>query len=276
MPKYLTSEQVTRFDDDGVIFPIEVMSPAEAEALRRRLEAAEAAHPEALGPFNRNNAHLTFTVLDEIAHHPRICDAVEDLIGENFLAWGTVLFIKEPHDPGFVSWHQDATYMGLEPHIGVSAWLALSPSTVESGCMRMIPGTHKGGIRPHSDTFEEENILTRGQTIRDLEEDRAVDLVLRPGEMSLHHPRVIHSSQPNRSAARRIGVVTQAYFPPQVRQTLGPGYAQLVRGSDPFGHMVHLPRPSADMAPEDVSRRERVNLAWSDYLYRGAEKKRAY
>ena len=252
------------------------MRESEAEDLRRRLEAAERRHPEALHAHNRNNAHLTFTCLDEIVHHPVICDGVEDLIGPDFLAWGSVLFIKEPGDGGYVSWHQDATYMGLEPHVGVTVWLALTPSTREAGCMRMIPGSHLGGIRQHADTFGEENILTRGQTIEGLDEDAAVDLVLRPGEVSFHDPRVIHASAPNRARHRRIGVVTQLYFPPEVRQTLGQGHAQLVRGRDPCRHMHHLPRPTSDMAAADVAKRNEVNALWQDWLYQGAERKRAY
>ena len=178
-----------------------------------------------LNPTNRNNAHIAFTFLDEIIHHPAVLDAVEDIIGPDILCWGTVLFIKEPESEAYVSWHQDLTYTPIKPHDGVSIWLALSPSNRETGCMRMLPGTHRDGIRTHQDTFGEHNVLTRGQNIDAIDPDNAVDLVLEPGQMSLHHGRTIHGSAPNLGNERRIGVVVQQFIPPHVRETHGEGYA---------------------------------------------------
>ena len=276
MPKRLTPAQVDRYHEEGFCFPVDVMTPAEAEGFRVRLEEAEATYPDALGPTERNNAHLAFTFMDEIVHHPAILDAVEDLIGPDILCWGSVLFIKEPESSGFVSWHQDLNYTPLEPHDGVSTWLALSPSNRESGCMQMLPGTHREGVREQSDTFHEHNILTRGQTIENLDTSRAVDLLLEPGQISLHHGRTIHSSQPNRSRDRRIGVVVQQYIPPRMRERDGRGYAVLVRGTDPCQHFESCPRPRRDMAPEDAARRDAINAHWADFLYRGASRRRAY
>ena len=276
MPKRLTREQVERYHADGFCFPVDVMTRAEAQRYRGRLEEAEAGYPEALGATSRNNAHIAFTFMDEIIHHPALLDAVEDLIGPDILCWGSVLFIKEPDTPGYVSWHQDLNYTPIEPHDGVTAWLALSPSNRESGCMRMLPGTHREGVREQTDTFHADNILTRGQTIQGLDPSRAVDLLLEPGQISLHHGRTIHSSQPNRSHDRRIGVVIQQFVPPHVRERDGRGYAVLVRGRDPYRHFESLPRPRRDMAPEDAARRDAVNAHWADFLYRGARERRAY
>ena len=276
MPKRLTPAQVERYHEDGFCFPVDVMSRAEAERFRGRLEEAEARFPEALGATARNNAHLAFTFVDEIVHHPAILDAVEDLIGPDILCWGTVLFIKDPESPAYVSWHQDLNYTPIEPHDGGTAGLALSPSNRESGCMRMLPGTHREGVREQSDTFHEHNILTRGQAIEDLDTSGAVDLLLEPGQISLHHGRTIHSSQPNRSRERRIGVVVQQYVPPHVRERDGRGYARLVRGVDRYRHFESWPRPRRDMAPEDAARRDAVNAHWADFLYRGASWRRAY
>ena len=276
MPKELTSEQIAQYERDGFLSPVTIMSPDEAGAFRKALEAAEAKWPDALQGADRNNAHLNLTVLDELVHHSRLLDAVEDLIGPDLLVYGTVLFIKEPRDPGFVSWHQDATYMGLEPHDGVTAWLALSPSNRESGCMRMVPGSHKDDIRAHDDTFGETNILTRGQTIGDVDETEVVDLVLEPGQLSFHHMRVIHSSQPNLSDDRRIGFVIQCYMPPHMRQTLGKTFVQVARGTDGEGNFPYVQRPSADMQDADVAMRDQVNALWSDILYNGADRRRDY
>ncbi len=158
----------------------------------------------------------------------------------------------------------------------VASWLALSPSNRESGCMSMIPGSHLQEVKPHEDTFAEDNILTRGQRVADVDESKAVDLVLRPGQMSLHHARVIHGSQPNRSARRRIGVALQAYMPSGARQVLGENLWLPVRGDASHPDMVRVRRPRADMDADAVEQRRRVNQNWADILYQGASRKRAY
>ncbi len=275
MPKLLTDAQIASYHEDGFLSPITLFSAEEAGALRGELEAAEARWPEAFEGSGRNNAHLNLMVLDRMVHHPRLLDAVEDLIGPDILAYGSVLFIKEPENDGFVSWHQDCRYMGLEPHdVAVSAWIALTPSTVENGCMTMIPGTHKGGVAEHKDMFGEDNILTRGQTIVDVDEDKAVDLVLEPGQCSFHHMRTIHGSKPNRSKDRRIGFTIQPYMKPDMHQVISPTMAQLARGEDRFGHFDLAPRPSASMAPDAIAWRDRNNAQWAEILYAGAETRR--
>lgn len=275
MGNRLTDAQIAGFHRDGFLSPLDVFSEAEALRLRTELEDAERRWPEAFQGAARNNAHLNLMCLDEIVHNSALVDIIEDLIGPNILNYGTVLFIKEANDPGFVSWHQDATYMGLEPHAGITAWVALSNADEEAGCMRMIPGSH-GTIRHHDDTYGEENILTRGQEVADVDETLAVSTPLRPGQMSLHNATVIHSSQPNRSNDRRIGFVIQSYIPPEVRQTVMATGAQLVRGADTKGNFEMLARPKRDMDPMDVAKRDWVNQTWSDILYRGAEKRRDY
>lgn len=275
MSKLLNDAQIAAYHEDGFLAPITLFSPEEAGDLRRELEAAEARWPEAFDGAGRNNAHLNFTFLDHMVHHPRLLDAVEDLIGSDILAYGSVLFIKEPEDDGFVSWHQDCRYMGLEPHdAAVSAWIALTPSTVENGCMTMIPGTHKGEVVEHKDMFGEDNILTRGQTILDVEEDKAVDLILEPGQCSFHHMRTIHGSKPNRSKDRRIGFTIQPYMTPEMHQVISPTMAQLVRGEDRSGHFELAPRPSQSMAADGIAQRDRNNAQWSEILYAGAETRR--
>ncbi|WP_120500582.1 phytanoyl-CoA dioxygenase family protein [Roseovarius sp. EL26] len=275
MGKKLTSEQIEAFHRDGFVAPIDVFSEEDALRLRKELEAAEEKWPEAFEGAARNNAHLNLTCLDEIVHNETLVDAIEDLIGPDILNYGTVLFIKEPKDPGFVSWHQDARYMGLEPHVGVTAWVALSHSNDESGCMQMIPGT-QGEIKDHNDTFGETNILTRGQEVQDVDESKAVSLTLRPGQMSIHSARVIHASQPNKSNDRRIGFVIQPYMPPHVVQTITRTGAQLIRGTDPHGNFDRLERPQRDMDPKDVEMRDHINQTWADILYDGAKKRRDY
>jgi non-heme Fe2+,alpha-ketoglutarate-dependent halogenase len=276
MGKHLTALQIKNYHENGFVTPVDLMSEAEAAEIVDQLESAETQYPDALNPENRNNAHLSFTFFDKLAHNTTLLNAIEDLIGCDFSIWGTVLFIKEPSSPHFVSYHQDSTYMGLEPHNFVSAWIALTPSTRETGCMTMVSGTHQDGIHKHEDTFHENNILTRGQQICDIDESKKVDLILKPGQMSLHHARTIHGSQPNLSQHRRIGFTIQGYMRSGTEQVLGENYWQPARGNPQHPGMITLKRPAHEMSTSGVSERSKANQNWADILYSGSDKKRAY
>jgi len=276
MPKVLTQQQIDQYHDVGYVSPIDVMSEDEAAAYLQKLESAEREYPDEINAQNRNNGHLSFSFLDELVHHPVIVSAVEDLIGVNISLWGSVLFIKDPQTKGFVSWHQDATYMGLKPHDFVTPWLALTDSNRENGCMSMIPGSHKNHIRTHEDTFDEDNILTRGQQVENVDESTAVDLVLRAGQMSLHHAEIIHGSQPNHSNRRRVGYAMQGFMPPHVRQEIGKNYWLDIQGDNSRNDSISLSRPSVDLDSTGVENRRLVNENWADILYHGASQKRKY
>ena len=276
MPKVLTRQQVNQYHDVGYLSPIDVMSEDEAASYLRKLESAECEHPDEINAQNRNNGHLSFSFLDELVHHPVIVSAVEDLIGVNISLWGSVLFIKDPQTKGFVSWHQDATYMGLKPHDFVTPWLALTDSNRENGCMSMIPGSHKNHIRSHQDTFDEDNILTRGQQVENVDDSTAVDLELRAGQMSLHHAEIIHGSQPNHSNRRRVGYAMQGFMPPHVRQEIGKNYWLDIQGDNSRNDSISLSRPSVDLDSAGVENRRLVNENWADILYHGASQKRKY
>ena len=142
--------------------------------------------------------------------------------------------------------------------------------------MRMLPGSHKGPVLPHRDMVGEDNLLTRGQTIENVDETAAVDVVLRPGQMSIHHLNVVHGSGPNRSSERRMGFAIQHYMPAHIRQTLGEDYALLVRGTDRYGHFKPGRRPAADVEPEAVAFREHNNESLKDIVYHGATERRLY
>jgi len=274
MGKKLTDAQVTDYHRQGFLSPVTIFSEDEAAELRAQFEEAEHRWPEAFEGAARSNAHYNFTFLDDIVHDTRLVDAVEDLIGPNILNYGTVFFIKEANDPGFVSWHQDSKYLGMTPNnAGVTAWLALSPANEQSGCMRMIPGSHEQGLLDHADTFGETNILTRGQDIEGIDETIAVETPLRPGQVSFHSMTVVHGSQPNRSNDRRIGFAIQAYLPPHVVAETRTS-AQLVRGEDTHGNFDIVPRPTRDMDPDDIAQRNHTNQIWSEILYKGADRRR--
>ena len=277
MGKFLTEKQIKQYNDEGFIAPIRVMSEDEAIKVKDRVEEAEKAFPKEFNPKNRNNLHLTFMVLDELAHNQIILDVVEDLIGSEFSLWSSVMFIKNPSTKHFVSWHQDATYMGMTSNNFITPWIALTPSTKEMGCMAMIPGSHKQDILAHQDTFAENNILTRGQFVKNVDEKKAENLILKPGEMSIHHGSVIHGSKPNKSKQRRIGFALQSYCSHSINQIIGKNIWLHIRGrkrDDLDG--LQLERPQYDMSPKAVNLRNIANENYSNILYHDAKITRNY
>ncbi|MEE8361691.1 MAG: phytanoyl-CoA dioxygenase family protein [Gemmatimonadales bacterium] len=246
MPKLLSPEAEAQYERDGYYFPVRVLSAEEALSYRRGLEAYEAATGGPIQSNWRHKVHLLFTWANELVRHPKILDAVEDLIGPNIICWTTNFFIKEADNPGFVSWHQDSTYWGLEPPDVITAWLAVSDAPLESGAMKFLPGSHKWEQIEHVDTYDENNLLTRGQEIAvEVDESQAVDVPLMAGEISLHHVRLVHGSHPNTTNDRRIGLSIR-YIPTYVRQVKVKDSAMLVRGVDEHGNFDWEPEPQAD------------------------------
>ena len=218
MPKVLSDTALQNFQRDGYYFPVPVLSADEVAYFRGCLEKHEAKTGEPLQGNLRHKSHLLFTWVNELVHHPKIVDAVEDIFGPDLLCWTTNFFIKEAKSPGFVSWHQDAFYWGLDRDDVVTAWVALSPANLESGCMKFLPGSQTQDHLQHTDTFHKDNLLSRGQEIAvEVDAAKAVDCILKPGEMSLHHVKLVHGSEPNRSNDRRIGLAIR-YIPTYVRQ----------------------------------------------------------
>lgn len=271
MPKRLSKTAVTQFKDEGYHFPVPVLSAVEVAELRRRLEDREADQGGALYPAQRNKSHLLFKWVDDLIRDPRILDFIEDLIGPDILCWNTLFWIKNQGSPSFVSWHQDLRYWGLDGGDVITAWLALSPASEESGCMRVLPGSHVGEILPHEDRYDEANMLTRGQEIiSGIDEERAVHMPLQPGEMSLHNARLAHASGPNMANDRRIGL-SMHFIPPTVTQVQGDwDSAALVRGRDPHGHFHHTPRAKEDFDPVATAFHETATKAVHDILYKDA------
>ena len=269
MAKLLSEAQIAQYRERGYLAPIRIMSEAEAGALRGELEAVEARMGGPLRGDLRHKSHLLFPFLAELVRHKVLLDAVEDVIGPDILCWNTNFFIKEAENPAFVSWHQDSTYWGLSAPEVVTAWVALTPSTAANGAMAVIPGTHKLDQVPHRDTFHRHNLLTRGQEVEvDVDESQQVMLTLEPGEMSLHHVRLVHGSAPNPSPDRRIGFAIR-YIPTHIRQLEGEDSATLVRGTDRFGHFSLEPTPERELAPEMLALHKQIAERSAQILYRG-------
>lgn len=270
MLKLLTADQRNGYEADGFCHPVRALSLAEAAEYRRRFEAYEAANGGWYDLSKGQKLYLLQTWAAELSSHETVLDAVEDILGPDLFCWGLSLFVKDAQDPGFVTWHQDSTYWGLDKLDVVTAWIALSPATRVSGCMKMLPGSQRFDQLPHHDTLAKDNLLTRGQEI-----DVAVDdadaryIELQPGEVSLHHVRTVHASAPNRSDDRRIGVAIR-YIAPHVRQVNGEkDCAWLVRGDDRFGNFVHETPPVADMDPAALAEHKRIMELRQAVLFKG-------
>ncbi len=273
MPKILSESQIERFWRDGCVFPIRVMPEADALEIRSRLERYEQKSGGPLAGDLRHKTHLLFSWLADLVRNDRIVDAIEDLYGPHLLCWTTNFFIKEARNPAFVSWHQDSTYWGLSKPDVVTAWVALTPSNASNGAMTFIPGTHLSDQLEHRDTFAKNNLLTRGQEVAvDVDESKAVTIELQPGEISLHHVRLVHGSPANPSNDRRIGFAIR-YVPTSVSQIAGDDSATLVRGVDTYHHFEPEPRPTFDMEPDFVALHRVITERNARILYRGTQVK---
>ena len=270
----LSLNQLQEYKDNGCVAPIDVLSKDEAFEIRKEIENIENKWPDELKGFGRNYVHMISPTLDKVCHNSKILDVVESIIGKNILICGTTLFIKNPQEKGFVSFHQDATYIGLEPHNWVTAWLAITDSNEVNGCMRMWSGSHKDRNKHHEQKYDEGNLLTRGQTVENVPIDKTTPLILKAGQMSLHHPTIVHGSGLNKSNDRRIGFVIQSYIGSDVAQVLGKIYVQQARGDDAFKYHQHTKRPNFLMDLEDIQVRKKANEDLQKIFYTGSTKKR--
>lgn len=249
MTSFLTDAQTAQFRDSGYLFPCEALSGDEAAHCLARLEEIEAKLGDDPQKYLKIKAHLAAPWLVDLATNDAILDAVESLIGPDILLFGSSLFAKQAYDNRFVSWHQDSAYYGLSPHEEVTVWLALTDATEENGCMRVLPGSHLGPDLEHEETFDPQNLLSRGQTIRSLEENKATFMPLRAGQFSLHHERTAHSSLGNQTAMRRVGLAL-FYMPAHVVSTTERRSALLVRGSDRYNNWDPDPLPREVLDPD--------------------------
>ena len=266
--KSLSADALRQYRDAGYYAPVRAISPAEAASTRRHLESYEQHSGGLRGPL-RHKTHLLFTWLNDLIRHPGILDPVEDVIGPNILCWGTSFFIKDGRDPGFVSWHQDSTYWGLEPPDIVTAWVAISESTLENGAMRVIPGSHRGDQMPHRDTFARDNLLSRGQEVAvEVDGASAVDLELQPGEMSLHHVRLIHGSEPNPSARAASVLPSAICRPTSARPSATATSRHWSVASTHTENFQPERRPEADMTESGPRLSRRVTGATDQVLMR--------
>jgi len=255
-PTHLTPQQQAAYRDCGYHFPVRAFEEGEAAKLSRCFTSYHEQHSERLKqllPRERRTflceTHFFLRWVYEIVSHPRVLDAVESVLGHDIMVWSSQWFPKFPRDKAFVSWHQDATYWGLTPANVTTVWVALSHSTPQNGCMRVVPGTHKTPLLPQRETYGPDNMLSRGQEIAvEVNESHAVDLILRPGEFSLHHIAIVHGSGPNNSDYPRIGLAVRYVSPDVVQDGQERDLVLLVRGRDTYQNFEIVNPPDRDMA----------------------------
>ena len=269
MTKALTADQVASFHYNGFFYPIPALSPREVATCLAGLERLEAELGSAVADADvkwRSHAYAHSPWFNDLIRHPRILDAVEDVIGPDILVWTSTFFIKEPGSQTFAAWHQDGAFFGLEPHEQVCAWVALTDASREAGCMEMLSGRGAPKLLHHAAMGLANSINRAGQTIvEDFDKRNPTAMALKAGEFSLHHELAVHRSAPNHAAHRRIGIGLN-YLPPHVRVN-GPVRlkAMLVRGEDRFGNFELIDPPSAERdakalaVHEEVSDRYRAN-----------------
>ena len=242
---------------DGFAFPVNVLSDAEAQSIRTDLEAAEtelAADPER-SALLRSNSNYLLPSFDELVRNEKLLAAASQVLGPDLLVWSADLFIKEAHSPKIVTWHQDLTYWGLDDTEETTGWVALSPSTVDSGCMRFVPGSHRRRILPHVDTFAADNLLSRGQEVAvEVDEADAVAVELQAGQASLHHGHLFHASGPNGTGDRRIGVAIRFVKPSMSQRTRERWMVRLACGEDRYGHFDLVDPPQGWLHEADFER----------------------
>jgi len=272
---HLSKKEINEYNEKGYFAPIDALTKDETDEVKEEIEFIEKKWPNELEGLGRNYVHLISPIFDKVVHNSKILDAVESIIGKNILVAGTTLFIKDPDKKGFVSFHQDAKYIGFEPYNWVTVWLAITNSNEENGCMRMWTGTHKYDLKIHEEKFNNDqgNLLTRGQTIENVPIEKTEPVILKAGQMSLHHPRIAHGSGINKSNKRRIGFVIQSYIGANVEQVIGKVYVQQARGEDLFNYHEHTKRPVNTMEKENIDIRNKANEALSKIFYSGLSQK---
>ena len=243
MAKVLSDAQVENAKRDGFVFPVPVMSREKAGEYLSCLEDYEQNHAHR-GPRKLMvKPHVLFPWMVELGTTPALLDAIEQLIGPNILLSSSAIWIKNGNDPSFTTWHQDSAYFGLDPHELVTVWLALTDATPEMGCMKVIPGSHRGKAYSHEETFHEKNLLARGQVIHDVDGMDFDYMPLKQGQFSCHHERIVHGSDANDTPVDRIGLGL-FFIPTHVKSTIGRRTACLVRGFDEYGYWDEDPVPN--------------------------------
>jgi len=255
----------SQFEEDGYFSPLRLFDKSTALSYREILKTVE----QKTGSLNyRYKIHTVVEMAYKLATNKELLDSVEALLGPNILLYNTSFVIKEPNSKAHISWHQDLTYWGFNDDKQVAAWIALSDATEENGCMHMIPGSHKGGQLPHRTTKDSNNLLHHGQTIEGVSEEQSRCIPLKAGEASLHQGWTMHTSYPNKSDDRRIGLTINYISTDMFQTQTEHDSAMLVRGVDHYNHFK-IDTPSSTIFDENAWNKQKD---YEDLLYQTYDK----
>ena len=217
----LDAQEKAKYRDDGYVVPRYRVPAARIDALREVLDRLIRDNPT-IRPERLVSIHIEGKNAEgvrgskaflELARDEAILDLVADVIGPDIILWGCQIFCKPGGDGMEVPWHQDGQYWPIRPIATCTVWVALDPSTVENGCLRVIPGSHRGKVlHPHLTEDRKDLVLTQRAVDGTFDEATAANIELDPGQMSLHDVYMIHGANVNWSPKRRAGVAIR-YMP---------------------------------------------------------------
>ena len=254
MPKYLTNTQVSQYHESGFVSPVDVLTREEVTSCISEIEAFERETGKQIDFPYKSRSHQIFSWADSLVHHPKILNAVEDIIGPDIMCYHATLWVKPEKSNSFVRWHQDGAYFFLDPALHITAWVALTLADDEAGCMQVIPASNKNPLFDHNDDINPDNMIPRGQGLAtEVDTTEAVSMPLQAGQMSLHHTKLIHASFNNNREERRIGFGI-SYIPASVKD-IGktPAHALLVRGKDRYKNFLEEKRLSASLTKAQMA-----------------------
>lgn len=233
------------YEKDGLVIVRNVIDQGLVEEGRQHVEWLLAKNP-GTRPEQLHNWLMTddpFWV--RLVSDERLLDVAQRFIGPNIALFASHYIAKRPFDGQAVLWHQDGSYWPLEPMEVITLWLALDDSTPENGCMRVIPGTQGMELQEMKPRTDVENVLSSGMDDAAVDESRAQDVILGAGDVSIHHPNVIHGSNANTSPRWRRGL-TIRYIPTSTRIVTNKPWpsAFLLRGKPVDGINQYLPYPT--------------------------------
>jgi len=233
----LSGEQLAQYEESGFIHSIPVLSADEVAYYRAEVEKTRQAISNHVARLN--TLHLFFRWAWDLSTHPRLLNCLEQILGPNILLKSTRLFYKSGKSAAYVGWHQDGVTERLHDPRTPAIWLGLTAATVENGCLRVVPRSHRFGFVDHTSSPDvaplpgstsppvESWVRTYGDELSERitriqpDSDSAFDLVMRPGMMSIHHPVTLHGSNPNLSTEPRIGL-SASYSTPELYHGDGP------------------------------------------------------
>jgi len=238
----LSQKQLAQYEECGFIDSIPILTAGEIASYRA--EAEKTCRAIGRDVTRLDNVHFFFRWAWDLSTHPRLLNCLQPILGSNILLKSTRLFYKHARSSSYVGWHHDGVSEKLSDARAPAIWLGLTAATVENGCLRVVPGSHRLGLSQHSARPVRDS-LTNNQSPaptrlrsrgRETEMSGKVsivppqahlpfDLVMRPGEMSIHHPVVFHGSNPNRSAEPRIGL-SASYSAPELYYGRTPVWAR--------------------------------------------------